>query len=85
MDRGAAGEGWDGVRNHQASNNMKAMEIGDLVFFYHSVNEKQIVGIAEVSSALSSRSNRCQRPVWHGHDSGGKTDGGSGDACANQI
>jgi len=49
MDRGAAGEGWDGVRNYQASNNMKAMEIGDLVFFYHSVNEKQIVGIAEVS------------------------------------
>ena len=46
--RGAAGEGWDGVRNHQASNNMKAMEIGDLAFFYHSVNEKQIVGIVEV-------------------------------------
>ena len=50
MDRGAAGEGWDGVRNYQASNNMKSMEIGDLVFFYHSVNEKQIVGIAEVSA-----------------------------------
>ena len=50
MDRGASGEGWDGVRNYQASNNMKAMEIGDLVFFYHSVNEKQIVGIAEVSA-----------------------------------
>ncbi len=39
---------WDGVRNYQAANNMKAMEIGDLVFFYHSVNEKQVVGIAEV-------------------------------------
>ena len=50
MDRGVDGEGWDGVRNHQASNNMKAMEIGDLVFFYHSVNEKQIVGIAKVSA-----------------------------------
>ena len=48
IDRGDAGEGWDGVRNHQASNNMKAMEIGDLAFFYHSVNEKQIVGIAEI-------------------------------------
>ena len=46
--RGAAGEGWDGVRNYQASNNMKAMEIGDLAFFYHSVNEKQIVGIVSV-------------------------------------
>jgi predicted RNA-binding protein with PUA-like domain len=48
LDRGDAGEGWDGVRNYQASNNMKAMKIGDLAFFYHSVNEKQIVGIAEV-------------------------------------
>lgn len=46
--RGDRGEGWDGVRNHQASNNMKAMQIGDLAFFYHSVNEKQIVGIVEV-------------------------------------
>lgn len=43
-----AGEGWDGVRNHQAGNNMKKMEIGDLGFFYHSVSEKQIVGIVDV-------------------------------------
>ena len=48
IDRGDLGEGWDGVRNHQASNNMKAMQLGDLAFFYHSVNEKQIVGIVEV-------------------------------------
>ena len=41
---------WDGVRNYQARNNMKAMEPGDLAFFYHSVNEKQIVGIAECVS-----------------------------------
>jgi predicted RNA-binding protein with PUA-like domain len=39
---------WDGVRNHQAANNMKAMRIGDLAFFYHSVNEKRIVGIVRV-------------------------------------
>ncbi len=39
---------WDGVRNHQASNNMKAMKRGDKAFFYHSVNEKRIVGIVEV-------------------------------------
>ncbi|MCZ6604184.1 MAG: EVE domain-containing protein [Alphaproteobacteria bacterium] len=39
---------WDGVRNHQANNNMKAMRLGDKGFFYHSVNEKQIVGIVEV-------------------------------------
>ena len=48
LDRGEKGEVWDGVRNYQASNNMKAMAIGDLAFFYHSVNEKQIVGIVEV-------------------------------------
>ena len=48
LDCGENGEGWDGVRNYQASNNMKAMAIGDLAFFYHSVNEKQIVGIVEV-------------------------------------
>lgn len=46
--KGDVGEGWDGVRNYQASNNMKAMKVGDLGFFYHSVNEKQIVGIVEV-------------------------------------
>jgi predicted RNA-binding protein with PUA-like domain len=48
LDKGAIGEGWDGVRNYQAGNNMKAMQIGDLGFFYHSVSEKQIVGIVDV-------------------------------------
>tara|TARA_B100000131_G_scaffold292400_1_gene306849 strand:+ start:4833 stop:5252 length:420 start_codon:yes stop_codon:yes gene_type:complete len=48
VDKGNEGEGWDGVRNYQASNNMKAMELGDLAFFYHSVSEKSIVGIVEV-------------------------------------
>lgn len=50
VKKGDVGEGWDGVRNYQASNNMKAMKVGDLGFFYHSVKEKQIVGIVEVSS-----------------------------------
>ena len=48
VDKGNEGEGWDGVRNYQASNNMKDMELGDLAFFYHSVSEKSIVGIVEV-------------------------------------
>ena len=48
LNKGDEGEGWDGVRNYQASNNMKAMEVGDLGFFYHSVNEKKIVGIVDV-------------------------------------
>lgn len=41
-------EPWDGVRNHQAKSNLAAMRKGDRAFFYHSVNEKQIVGIVEV-------------------------------------
>lgn len=40
---------WDGVRNFQARNNMKAMKKGDQVLIYHSVSEKAIAGIAEVS------------------------------------
>ncbi|NBC10380.1 MAG: EVE domain-containing protein [Planctomycetes bacterium] len=39
---------WDGVRNHQANNFMKQMSKGDRCFFYHSVNEKRIVGVVEV-------------------------------------
>ncbi len=39
---------WDGVRSHQANNNMKAMKLGDKGFFYHSVSEKRIVGLVEV-------------------------------------
>jgi len=39
---------WDGVRNHQAANNMKAMRLGERAFFYHSVKEKSIVGVVEV-------------------------------------
>ncbi len=40
---------WDGVRNFQADNVMKEMRVGDRGFFYHSVNEKKVVGIVEVS------------------------------------
>ena len=40
---------WDGVRNYQARNNMKAMKKGDQVLIYHSVSEKALAGIAEVS------------------------------------
>jgi predicted RNA-binding protein with PUA-like domain len=39
---------WTGVRNFQARNNLRAMRKGDLVFYYHSVSEKQVVGIARV-------------------------------------
>ena len=48
LNKGEEGEGWDGVRNYQASNNMKKMKKDDLGFFYHSVKEKRIVGIIKV-------------------------------------
>jgi len=40
---------WDGVRNHQAAANIRRMKKGDKAFFYHSVDEKQIVGIMKVT------------------------------------
>jgi predicted RNA-binding protein with PUA-like domain len=46
--KGAKGEPWSGVRNWTAAGNMKAMHKGDLGFFYHTGDEKQIVGIVEV-------------------------------------
>ncbi|MCB9949066.1 MAG: EVE domain-containing protein [Rhodospirillaceae bacterium] len=49
-DQVAAGvEPWDGVRNHQAAGNMRAMRLGDRAFFYHSGQGKEIVGIVEVA------------------------------------
>jgi predicted RNA-binding protein with PUA-like domain len=48
LARGDAGEEWTGVRNYQARNNMRAMAVGDLGFFYHSNIGKAIVGILEV-------------------------------------
>ncbi len=46
--KGAAGEEWDGVRNYQARNFMREMTKGDLGFFYHSQDQRAIVGIVEV-------------------------------------
>jgi predicted RNA-binding protein with PUA-like domain len=42
---------WDGVRSFEARNNLREMKPGDLVFFYHSVEEKAVVGLAEVVRA----------------------------------
>ncbi len=44
----AGATNWDGVRNPQATSNLKAMRKGDRAFFYHSGEERQIVGIVEV-------------------------------------
>ncbi len=45
---GIKGATWDGVRNYQAANNLKAMEVGDLCFFNHSNIGKEIVGVVKV-------------------------------------
>lgn len=49
---GAKGEEWSGVRNALAQKHMRAMAPGDLGFFYHSVNEKRIVGVVKVVREL---------------------------------
>ena len=48
---GKKGTHWDGVRNNQAAIHLRAMAKGDLCFFYHSGDERQIVGLAEVTRA----------------------------------
>jgi predicted RNA-binding protein with PUA-like domain len=48
MTRGAKGEPWSGVRNAQARINLRAMKKGDLAFFYHTSDEKRVVGIVRV-------------------------------------
>lgn len=45
---------WDGVRNYQARNNLRAMKQGDLVFFYHSVSDKSLENIALIKQSLLS-------------------------------
>lgn len=62
-DKGAAGEEWDGVRNYQARNNMRAMKIGDKGFFYHSNEGLEVVGICEVC-ALAHHDSTTDDPRW---------------------
>ncbi len=50
VEMGDIGQEWDGVRNYQARNNMRAMKTGDLGFFYHSQTEKAVVGIVRVTA-----------------------------------
>ena len=48
VKKGKTGQSWDGVRNFTARNNMRAMKVGDRGFFYHTGEEKAVVGIVEV-------------------------------------
>ncbi len=63
VTKGAVGEEWHGVRNYQARNNMRAMVLGDLGFYYHSNVGKEIVGIVEVC-ALSAPDSTTDDPRW---------------------
>ncbi|WP_417589658.1 EVE domain-containing protein [Pararhodobacter oceanensis] len=60
---GDKGEEWDGIRNYQARNFMREMEIGDKVFFYHSNIGLEVVGIAEVSATIHPDSTT-EDPRW---------------------
>jgi predicted RNA-binding protein with PUA-like domain len=59
--KGARGQEWDGVRNFQARNHMRAMHKGDRGFFYHSGEEKAVVGIVEVIAEAHPES---KDPSW---------------------
>ena len=61
--RGRKGEPWTGVRNFVARNNMKAMQLGDRGFFYHSNEGKEVVGIVEVI-ALAHPDASDETGVW---------------------
>lgn len=61
---GAQGEEWNGVRNYQARNNMRAMEIGDQVLYYHSNIGLAVVGIAEVCALSHPDSTRGEDARW---------------------
>ena len=61
--KGAAGEVWDGVRNYQARNFMRQMQIGDRGFFYHSQEEKSIIGLVEVIHA-AQQDPTTDDPKW---------------------
>ena len=61
--RGRKGEPWTGVRNFVARNNMKAMQLGDLGFFYHTGDGKEIVGIVEVC-AIAHPDQKDDTGVW---------------------
>ena len=61
--KGDAGEEWDGVRNYQARNFMRDMKIGDLGFFYHSNEGKEVVGVVEVIAEAHPDST-ADDPKW---------------------
>jgi predicted RNA-binding protein with PUA-like domain len=62
--KGKKGEPWTGVRNHTARQNLEAMKKGDLAFFYHSNEGKEIVGVCEVSREAYADPTRPDGTTW---------------------
>ena len=60
---GPRGQEWDGVRNYQARNFMREMQVGDLGFFYHSQGEKAVVGVVQVIAEAHPDST-ADGPAW---------------------
>ncbi len=63
VKRGEAGEIWSGVRNYTARNHMRDMKLGDRVFFYHSNQGLEVVGVCEVNE-LSKSDPTTDDPRW---------------------
>jgi predicted RNA-binding protein with PUA-like domain len=61
--KGKAGEEWTGVRNYQARNNMRLMKLGEQGFFYHSNDDRAVVGIVEVAK-LAHRDSTADADTW---------------------
>ena len=84
LKAGPKDEQWSGVRNALAQKHMRAMKLGDLGFFYHSVDEKRIVGVVRVVAEIHPDSDRSHRPLELRGRSGGWSVSQAGDACGHQ-
>jgi predicted RNA-binding protein with PUA-like domain len=63
LAKGQGGEEWTGIRNYQARNNMRLMQLGDKGFFYHSNIGKAVVGIVDVCKLIHPDST-ADKPAW---------------------
>ena len=85
VKRGAKGEAWTGVRNFTARGHLKEMKKGDKFFFYHTGDQKQVVGIGEVMPRAFSRPDRRQRrAMGRGDHRSARAAAQAGDACRHQ-
>jgi predicted RNA-binding protein with PUA-like domain len=62
-EKGMVGEEWTGIRNYQARNNMRTMKLGEMGFFYHSNEGREIVGIVEICKVVHQDST-IDDPRW---------------------